>query len=315
MLVITRLFWGVFTLDVVFLLWALTKLSSAGSDYYGRLFLGLLLVSFGVPAIGGLLLFLAARNPPGRMIACALVLAPLLIAGGNLLSNRIRQSAELRDRSGADEFSGKQAALAEAIFRSDGPAVIRLATRELVLTPGKNGSRLFDLAFRDFELRGPDHATVLEALLRAGADPNIPLEGGALPLERACAAAHRGFVKILLQGGADPNRVASDGSPVYFCTLTAPHEDRTQLLETMLSHGADPNALAANGRTAAVICVLDGNPRTLELLLRHGADPARKGKDGESALSTWAQRVKSEFGGKPMDSPELLRIDELLRNR
>jgi len=53
---------------------------------------------------------------------------------------------------------------------------------------------------------GAGRASVVEALLKAGADPNVPIGGKTTALHMAVRQGHPGIVKILIEAGADVNK-------------------------------------------------------------------------------------------------------------
>jgi ankyrin repeat protein len=159
-----------------------------------------------------------------------------------------------------------------------------------------------------------------EALLSAGADPNLPDIFGNTPLIEAAAAgrladcrllldhgarwdaatfktgvtaliaaARQGqtaVARLLLERGADPNQASfAGGTPL----MDAAYNDYTDICQVLLDAGADPEAQIATdkiaGTTALLQCALHNRLRAAEVLLQGGADPnARWGKNGAAAL-------------------------------
>lgn len=55
------------------------------------------------------------------------------------------------------------------------------------------------------------HLAIVEALLKAGADPNMRCNSGWTPLLRACNSRHVRVVRRLLEAGADANLANDEG--------------------------------------------------------------------------------------------------------
>jgi cytohesin len=96
------------------------------------------------------------------------------------------------------------------------------------------------------------HAAVVEALLQAGANPNLKARvntiaerkhadhptGGFTALMFAARNGHEAAVRALIAGGADPNLTNGDG---VTATIIAIVNDRFDLASTLIDLGADPN--------------------------------------------------------------------------
>ena len=125
-----------------------------------------------------------------------------------------------------------------------------------------------DYAYRTRrELKGlkyPDEATVLRALLDAGASCDLSI---------ACASGDRSRVENLLQRDPGAARRLDSGrrSPLMY----AARSGRLEVVRTLLKHGADPNKpeeLADSGAALFEACCR-GHREVAELLLEHGANP------------------------------------------
>ena len=148
------------------------------------------------------------------------------------------------------------------------------------------------------ELKGishPDAATVLEALLGAGA---------TLDLSTACASGNQARARALLEEDPERARSLDSGrrSPLTYAAR-AGHLDMVRLL---LRHGADPSQpeeLASEGHALWMACAR-GDTAMVEVLLEHGADPHAAPDSSDSCLGiavAWAGDSGSE-------------IERLLRN-
>jgi hypothetical protein len=81
------------------------------------------------------------------------------------------------------------------------------------------------------------YAAVLQRLLKAGANPNLPPR---MPLAKAIMRSKRATA-ILVEAGADVNALSNQGDPVWWLALEQGEmgSPDTTLLELLLKHGAD----------------------------------------------------------------------------
>ncbi len=87
------------------------------------------------------------------------------------------------------------------------------------------------------------HGDVVDALLRAGADPNAATSTGATPLMLAAASGSVPSVRALLDRGADPNAREAERSETALMFAAA--RDRADAIRILIERGADV-ALATN---------------------------------------------------------------------
>lgn len=82
-------------------------------------------------------------------------------------------------------------------------------------------------------------ASVIDVLLKAGADPKATAMGGFTPLMSAAMSGSQESIRLLLDRGADPNARESEHeqSPLSF----AASFNRPDAIEVLLKHGANPN--------------------------------------------------------------------------
>jgi ankyrin repeat protein len=143
---------------------------------------------------------------------------------------------------------------------------------------------------------------ILDALLKAHADPNLPDRQGQTPLLHAASHGWVSGVERLLQSGANPNTLFSDRQPLVYGLLgwlmDHPRDpSKTQqegVIDLLLTRGADPNSehegktllgVAASGFTRSINSpqfadVSDGDPRWVRRLLDAKADPNRRPRGG-----------------------------------
>ena len=114
---------------------------------------------------------------------------------------------------------------------------------------------------------------------RPGGGVNCGNRDGMTPLIHACAVGHASVVDALLRAGADVAAVATDGESAVTAAARGGHTDALRLL---LDHGADPNARcsaqAHGGRPTAyragapiVLAARAGHAEVVRLLLDRGA--------------------------------------------
>ncbi len=118
---------------------------------------------------------------------------------------------------------------------------------------------------------------VVNLLLGKGADVNARAPGDhRTALHQALRPGHASVVQALLQHGADPNARDDAGStPLMYAVqrsyLTA---DTADIVRLLAKAGADLNAQDATGRTAVVLAAASGNREALPLLRVLGARDA-----------------------------------------
>jgi ankyrin repeat protein len=160
---------------------------------------------------------------------------------------------------------------------------------------------------------------VMEALIRAGADPNVKvdrdqmsallsavlkedadafnflLENGAnpeakdaegnTPLSEAVFLEQTDFVRKMLDLGANPDvKVPMNGSLLF----TAARCKNAEIAQLILEMGGNPNIQNAHGETPLTVAVKTNNFRMARLLLKHGANPSLPDHDGFTPLNNVA---------------------------
>lgn len=180
------------------------------------------------------------------------------------------------------------------------------------------------MAFREWgplhrALRDRQPLTAIEALIAAGADPNVRHKHGHTPLHTwaqaegdpavACTLIHRGadpnaqdgfgstplhdcchsteddptIARTLLDMGADPNAQNQFGStPLHYCC--GHWRDHPAIACTLVRLGADPNAQDLSGRTPMHDAVANGHSRVLRVLLDSGGNANLRDELGDTPL-------------------------------
>ncbi len=94
-------------------------------------------------------------------------------------------------------------------------------------------------------------------------------------------------VDALLKAGADPNAPVEmmPGFPTSFLILAA-GQSRTEIVKILLQHKALVNKPDSFNATALMAAASEGNVELVNLLLTAGADPKLKDKEGKDALAS-----------------------------
>jgi len=92
------------------------------------------------------------------------------------------------------------------------------------------------------------HTTIVDSLLKSGADPNIKNNYGNTALILAAEEGQTAIVGSLLKSGADPNIKDNSGSTAL---IRAAEMGRTAIVDSLLKSGADPYILDNDRKCAA----------------------------------------------------------------
>jgi ankyrin repeat protein len=113
-------------------------------------------------------------------------------------------------------------------------------------------------------------AAMMEALLKAGANPNLALPSGETPLMTAARTGTVAAVQQLVDHGVDVNRTEpSKGQTALMWAVADEHVDVARLL---LAHKANINARSTAGFTPIMFAARQGNLEMTKLLLGSGAN-------------------------------------------
>ncbi|MFH9761097.1 ankyrin repeat domain-containing protein [Streptomyces anulatus] len=115
-----------------------------------------------------------------------------------------------------------------------------------------------------------DRLEAVRLLLAAGADPNRASGPGAsdLPLCGAACGGHTEVVEALLSAGARPDLREEFG---FTALRWAVGLGQARTVEALLAHGADPLLPGPQGEAMLVLAAQRGSLRTVRALLAHGA--------------------------------------------
>jgi ankyrin repeat protein len=124
------------------------------------------------------------------------------------------------------------------------------------------------------------HARVVQALLRAGADPNARERDGLSLLIQAVRSESRTVVRALLRAGADVNRVESHGGSRETALMTAAMYGNLAMVRLLIEAGAEVSARSAKGDSALDLARRLRQEKVADLLRGAGAEerPRRSGK-------------------------------------
>jgi ankyrin repeat protein len=174
------------------------------------------------------------------------------------------------------------------------------------------------------------NAAMIDKLIKAGADPNVPLTpSGDTALMMASRTGKADALTVLLENGAKVNAQESWGGTTALMWAAA--ERHAAAIKTLIEHGADVNARsyfvpAANGRgfegrtpvapkpgqaveefasgwfTPLMFAAREGDVESARLLVAAGADVNAIGSDGKDALGLAIFNGNYDLGSFLVDS-------------
>lgn len=117
------------------------------------------------------------------------------------------------------------------------------------------------------------YSDVVQALIQAGAAPNLQTNTGSSPLMFAAAKNHKGAMHALVLQGADTDLQTNDeGATALMIAVKHGHPDAAQVL---LQAGADPNIANFAGKTALMLAQDQGNPEMIRMLMQADSGAAQ----------------------------------------
>ncbi|XP_011403949.1 PREDICTED: ankyrin repeat domain-containing protein 50-like [Amphimedon queenslandica] len=128
----------------------------------------------------------------------------------------------------------------------------------------------------------PKKSSTVAALLKAGANPNIPdIYYNRSPLHAACLYHHKDIVSLLLKAKAKVNTLDFQGNtPLCLAAYTCHEEAIKQLLEASADTELEQNS---SGWTPIFYAVASGHLGIVELLIQHGAN-IKRNRYGQTPL-------------------------------
>jgi ankyrin repeat protein len=125
---------------------------------------------------------------------------------------------------------------------------------------------------------------IIDALLEAGADPNIGNRYGSTPMAEAAVGGDVEVIRALLAAGADVESPNVEGQTAL---MIVARTENIAAAEALLAAGADVNAREAwKGQTAIMWAAARGRPGMVRLLAAHGA-----GVDARSTVNDWPRQT------------------------
>lgn len=139
--------------------------------------------------------------------------------------------------------------------------------------------------YEAIEWRHPEASNlpIVEALLRAGADPNETEIFGLSALEISLTRDHVNpeVTLLLLRSGA---KVSTDCPKSDSLVSLATQDSSLEVIGALVARGAPVNCQDGHGRTALHWAALNGQADRVALLLKSGADRGLKNADGKTPL-------------------------------
>lgn len=186
------------------------------------------------------------------------------------------------------------------------PAVHQPKTLDLILSKGADMKRAPGCLELAASINSVESVSIL---LKHGCDPNAKKDGIFTPLCTSIRDNHGDLVDILLAAGADPNVPASE-YPAFKCVThhrphllprvlaaganpsspkgiieTAVAHNEKECLLTLLEYNVDVNQRSTNGQTALTTAIKTDRHELMDILLANGADPGVRGQEWPIAMA------------------------------
>jgi predicted nucleic acid-binding OB-fold protein len=174
---------------------------------------------------------------------------------------------------------------------------INLSMREydkLTIDYWKSGGHLSPSDFKKclFWSAKNNHATMIQWLIKNGADVNLKNNYGYTPFHYAVSDSNFETVETLIENGADVNVKNNYGyTPLHY----AVSDGNFETVETLIENGADVNVKNNYGYTPLHYAVSSENSKMVEMLMNNGADVNIKDIDGKTPLNYAKERGHSKL--------------------
>ncbi len=178
----------------------------------------------------------------------------------------------------AATMSAASSDAADATERRDGAALRKLVNQHARINdPQPDGTTALHWAAHWNELDS------FNLLLRAGADPKAVNRYGATPLSEAATIGSAPMIEALLKAGTDPNTLTTaDGETVL---MTAARAGQLEAVKVLVSRGANINAHETfRGQTALMWAAAERHPQVVKFLLEHGAEWKTRSFDRDNQM-------------------------------
>jgi hypothetical protein len=309
---VNPIFWSIAAIDAVLFVGIIVSIlmqgggaNSSGGREMGLAFFGALpLLVLGV----AVLIFVNSQSSLWKGVALLIVAGPGLFMAGNQIHNLYIDYLVRQNALGRSYFEGKAfKSMGEAVVKGDTAAIVRLARDIDVNAVGKRNVTLISLAAeRLFEASTPERANqeleVVKTLLELGAKPGPALEAAVKVKDPA-------FLEALLAAGADPNMGTAEGHPGVFGWVSVMPLANLRLL---ISHGLKVNVMEREIPLTFTMAVHERWDLLAEIA-EHGADlTVKREDDGRTAVGEVARRIEEARNDGRDPSPDLLRVQALL---
>lgn len=126
--------------------------------------------------------------------------------------------------------------------------------------------------------------TMMDVLLKAGADPNATDESGMTALRHVAWTGKNqvNVTKRLIAAKADVNIAADDDWTPLIQVMYADPDVAVPVAQLLLQAGADASVVNNEGNTALMLAAKRGMPVLIPALVKAGADINARGRDGTS---------------------------------
>jgi uncharacterized protein len=129
--------------------------------------------------------------------------------------------------------------------------------------------------------------TLVQRLLKAGADTNARNDYGSTPMQEAAIRGDAALLAALLKAGANVESANDEGETAL---MTVARTGKVEAAKVLIKARANVNAVESwRGQTALMWAAAQRNPDMVSLLLRSGANP-----DAVSALRAWQRGMTAE---------------------
>lgn len=156
--------------------------------------------------------------------------------------------------------------------------------------------------------KAPGSVEIVQALLAAGANPNLPAYPDLLPLTVAISDSPQ-MTEALLKAGADPNRLDEARRPIWWNAVSFDTEEMVETLRILLDHGADLTVRDSEGGPVAWAAyqasMAHGSSwRLVWLLMQRGAAWKNEQESGKPVVSMFLEdyESRSHYEGRITDA-------------
>ncbi|XP_056001178.1 uncharacterized protein LOC125656335 [Ostrea edulis] len=131
------------------------------------------------------------------------------------------------------------------------------------------------------------HVSIVDELVKAGADVNLQGKGGNTPLTAACERGHVSIVDELVKAGTDVNLQGKGGNTPLTAACERGH---VSIVKELVKAGADVKIQDHFGNTPLTAACERGHVSIVKELVKAGADVITQGKGGNTSLTAACER-------------------------